>query len=256
MIFPCQSQFFLLRKVLAQSGLDRFQFGLFLPGVLPLRFHSLIQPPGQKIVHALKKTGQTELFLKIVEQIPRSELPFTRPQKRKLKTVLAAHACCRALDRDFKTAIEAERKFCTGIAGDFLHSFKQTIFYLFAVLCCQCLAVSRQLHQDFFFPLFHDRAGMGIPAADVFRIQSFLFGKPCFRGSKILEAVAHPMLAALMLRIQGFQLAQIGGKLYLHENKRITGCCGFHFGGVGSFRGHIVNDALEQIALAKLFNSG
>ena len=57
MVFPCQSQFFLLRKVLAQSGLDRFQFGLFLPGVLPLRFHSLIQPPGQKIVHTLKQTG-------------------------------------------------------------------------------------------------------------------------------------------------------------------------------------------------------
>ena len=95
---------------------------------------------------------------------------------------------------------------------------------------------------------------MGIPAADVFRIQSFLFCKPCFCGSKILEAVAHPVLAALMLRIQGFQLAQIGGKLYLHENKRIAGCRGFHFGGVGSFRGHIVNDTLEQIALAKLFN--
>ena len=162
-------------------------------------FHGFVQSFGQKIVHTLKQTGQTELFLKIVEQITRSELPFARPPKRKLKTVLAAHTCCSAFDRDLKTAIGAKRKLCAGIAGDFLHAFKQTVFYLFAVFGREGLAVSPQLHQNFLFPFFRERAGVGVSAAYVFRIQSFLFGKPCFRGSKILEAIPHPVLAALML---------------------------------------------------------
>ena len=59
-----------------------------------------------------------------------------------------------------------------------------------------------------------------------------------------------------MLRIQGFQLAQIGGKLYLHEDEGIAGSGGFHFRRIGGFALHIVNDALEQIALAKLLNGG
>ena len=34
---------------------------------------------------------------------------------------------------------------------------------------------------------------------------------------------------------------------------RIAGGCGLHFSGVGGFRGYVINDALKQIALAKLF---
>ena len=59
-----------------------------------------------------------------------------------------------------------------------------------------------------------------------------------------------------MLRVQGFQFAQVGGKLHLHEDERIAGSGGFHFRRIGGFRGHIVNDALKQVALAKLFNGG
>ena len=52
MVFPRQNQFFLLRK--------------------------LLQPFGQEVVNALKETGETEVFFKIVEQISRSEFPFFR----------------------------------------------------------------------------------------------------------------------------------------------------------------------------------
>ena len=92
MIFPRQSQFFLLRKLLSKSGFDGFQFSFFLPGVLALRGDGFVQPFGQEVVNALKQTGQTEIFFKIVEQISRSEFPFSRPLKRKLKTVSAADA--------------------------------------------------------------------------------------------------------------------------------------------------------------------
>ena len=216
-------------------------------------FHSFAQPCGQKVVHALEQSRQIELFLKIIEQIARPERPLFRAQKRELKTVLAAHTRCRAFDIHLEAAIGAEQDFRAGIAGDLLHAVEQSAFYLIAVFGRKGFAVSPQFHQDFFFPLFRDGAGVGISAADVFRIQGFLPGKPGVRGAKPLQAVAHSMLAALMLRVQGFQLAKVGGKLYLHEDKRIAGGCGLHFGGVGGFRGYIINDALKQIALAELF---
>ena len=92
MIFPRQSQFFLLRKLLSKSGFDGFQFSFFLPGVLALRGDGFVQPFGQEVVNALKETGQTEILFKIIEQISRSELPFFRSQQGKLKTVFAAGA--------------------------------------------------------------------------------------------------------------------------------------------------------------------
>ena len=92
MIFPRQSQFFLLRKLLSKSGFDGFQFSFFLPGVLALRGDGFVQPFGQEVVNALKETGQTEILFKIVEQISRPELPFFRSQQGKLKTVLATGA--------------------------------------------------------------------------------------------------------------------------------------------------------------------
>ena len=92
MVFPRQNQFFLLRKLLAQSRPDRFQFSFFLPGVLALRGDGFVQPFGQEVVNALKETGQTEILFKIIEQISRSELPFFRSQKGKLKAVFAAGA--------------------------------------------------------------------------------------------------------------------------------------------------------------------
>ena len=64
------------------------------------------------------------------------------------------------------------------------------------------------------------------------------------------------MLAALVLGVQSFQLPQIAGQLHLHKDQGIAGCSSFHFGGIGSFGLHIVNNALEQIPLAELFNGG
>lgn len=55
------------------------------------------------------------------------------------------------------------------------------------------------------------------------------------------------MLATLMLRIQCFQLAQIGDKLHLHEYGRITGCGSLHFRRVGGLTLDIVNHALQQV---------
>lgn len=64
------------------------------------------------------------------------------------------------------------------------------------------------------------------------------------------------MLATLMLRIQCFQLAQIGDKLHLHEYERITGCGSLHFRRVGGLTLDIVNHALQQVPpLAELLHS-
>ena len=40
---------------------------------------------------------------------------------------------------------------------------------------------------------------MGIPAADVFRVNGFLFGKSVIRPAEPLQTVAQTVLAALML---------------------------------------------------------
>ena len=62
------------------------------------------------------------------------------------------------------------------------------------------------------------------------------------------------MLATLMLGIQRFQFAQIGGKLHLHEYERIAGCGSLHFRRVGGLALDIVNHALQQVPLAELLN--
>lgn len=64
------------------------------------------------------------------------------------------------------------------------------------------------------------------------------------------------MLRPLVLGVQGFQLAQVGGKLHLHEDQRIAGGRGFHFRRRGGFALHVVDDALEQVALAELLDGG
>ena len=59
-----------------------------------------------------------------------------------------------------------------------------------------------------------------------------------------------------MLGIESFELTKVAGQFDLHENERIAGRRSLHFSGIGGFGLHIVDDALKQIALAKLLDGG
>ena len=88
MVFPCQVQFLLLGKLLAESRLDGFHFGDLLPDILTLPGDGLIQTLAEKVVHALKQTGQTELVVKAVPQIVGLELPIARALEKDAEAVL------------------------------------------------------------------------------------------------------------------------------------------------------------------------
>ena len=152
-----------------------------------------------------------------------------------------------------KAPIRSEENFGAGRSGDFFDAANQDALNFFAVLSCQDVPVIKQFHQNFLFPFFRDCAGVGIPAPDVFGMGGFRPGKPFFRGIEPFQPVAQAVLAFLVLRMQGFQLPQLAGQLHLHKDERIAGSGGFHFRRIGGLGSHIVNDTLEQIALAELF---
>ena len=102
-----------------------------------------------------------------------------------------------------------------------------------------------QLHQNSLLPLFRHRARVGIPEPDIFGIVCFRLCQPRFSGGKILEAIPHPVLAPLVLRIQGFQIAQITCQLHLHKDKGIAGSRCLHFRRIGGLGRHIIYDTLE-----------
>ena len=151
-------------------------------------------------------------------------------------------------------AIGAEKNLYAGIARNFSYAGTQPVPYFFSLPLRECPAVGPQLHQYFLFPLFHCGSGMGISAADVFRVQGLLPGKPGVRGFKVSQTVAHPVLAPLMLGIQGFELAQVGSELYLGKDERVAGSSRLHFRGGCRFALHVIDDPLENVPFPELLD--
>lgn len=110
MIFAHQGQLALLWKFLAQRRFHGIKLGGFPPGIVPVGFHSFVQPFGQKVVQPLKKVGQAELVLKIVNQVCRLKFLITGPLERETEPVTAAELR-RAHNGHVKAAIAAERRF-------------------------------------------------------------------------------------------------------------------------------------------------
>ena len=255
MVFSGKYEFFLLRKFLAQSLIDGFQLFLFQLGVLPLILDILLQTSVQEVIHPLKEAGQTELILKAVNEISGLEFAVASPLHDEAESVPTSHDSASG-NKYIEAPIIAKSNLCAGVAGGLLDAAKQMILYLLAVLIGQNPAVNEKLQHLLSLSLFRDISCVQVTATDVLSVIRFSLSQSVRAGCQPFQPVSQSMLTALMLGIERFELTKVAGQLDLHENERIARSGGLHFSGIGGFGLHIVDDALEQIALAKLLDGG
>ena len=198
-IFACQRQFRFLGELPAQGVLYGCQFGLFLSAFFPELFHTFFQPLAQKVVHALEQAGQAEFVIKRVYQIVGPELPLAWAADGYTESVLAARGLRMADNVHGKAPVAAEQGFCADVARNLLDAAQQQVFHFFAVPVGQQPFIRAQLNPDFFLVLFPDNMCIGVAATQVCGMVGFLLGKTGIRTFEPLQAVAHPVLAPLVL---------------------------------------------------------
>ena len=255
MVFSGEDEFLLLGKFLAQSLIDGFQLFLFQPGILPLILYILLQTSVQKVIHSLKEAGQTELILKALNEISGLEFAVASPLHDEAESVPTSHDRASG-NQHIEAPIIAKSDLRAGVAGGLLDTGEQMILYLLAVLIGQNSTINEKLQHLLSLALFRDISRVQVSATDVLCVVSFSLPQSVGTGSQPFQAIAQSMLTALMLGIESFELTKVAGQFDLHENERIARSGGLHFSGIGGFGLHIVDDALEQIALAKLLDGG